>query len=184
MSDGRSDSEIKSRIAQAKSTFQKMKSILTNKHLSIDTRKRVLQCYIEPILMYGCEAWTLNNQMKKKVEATEMWFYRRMLRISWTDRKTNVEVLKEADTKRLLINKIRKRQAQFFGHFMRKESLEHRVTTAKIDGKRSRGRQREKITDSLAAWMEVKSTTELLRVTQDRDVWKDVIANASQQGTR
>lgn len=182
-SDGRSDSEIKSRIAQAKSAFQRMKSVLTNKHLSIDTRKRVLQCYIEPILMYGCEAWTMNNQMKKKVEATEMWFYRRMLRIPWTDRKTNGDVLKEADTKRMLINKIRKRQANFFGHFMRKESLEHRITTAKIDGKRSRGRQREKITDSLAAWIDVRSTMEMLRTTQDRDVWKDVIANAAQQGT-
>ena len=108
-SDGRNSKELSSRIGQAKMCFQKMKSILSNTQLSIDTRKRTLQCYIEPILMYGCEAWTINKQIEKKLEAVEMWFLRRILRIPWTARKTNQEVLKEAVTERSLINRIRKR---------------------------------------------------------------------------
>ena len=60
----------------------------------MEVRKRVLSCYIEPILMYGCEAWTINNTIKKSIEATEMWFYRRILRIPWTAKQTNEEVLK------------------------------------------------------------------------------------------
>ncbi|GFS18525.1 endonuclease-reverse transcriptase [Elysia marginata] len=71
-SDGRSDTEIQARIAQAKTTFQKMKSILTNPYVSIQTRKRVLECYIEPILMYGSEAWIITNKFKKKLEAVEI----------------------------------------------------------------------------------------------------------------
>ncbi|GFS21719.1 endonuclease-reverse transcriptase [Elysia marginata] len=115
LSDGRSDTEIQARIAQAK-TFQKMKSILTNPYVSIRTRKRVLECYIEPILMYGSEAWIITNKFKKKLEAIEMWFLRRMLKIPWTAKKTNERVLQEAQSKRSLLDKIRKRQATFFGH--------------------------------------------------------------------
>ena len=89
-SDGCNNTEIASRIAQAKRN-QRMKSILTNKYISIHTRRifiytrrRALECYIEPILMYGCEGWTISKQLQKKLETAEMWFLRRMLRISWT----------------------------------------------------------------------------------------------------
>ena len=108
--------------------------------LSLEVRKRVLQCYITPLLTYGCESWTINTQENGKLEAIEMWFYRRMLRIPWTARKTNVEVLKESNVKRTLINNIRKRQSSFFGQFMRQGGLENIVTTGKIEGNRDRGR--------------------------------------------
>ncbi|GFS07800.1 endonuclease-reverse transcriptase [Elysia marginata] len=142
-SDGRNNNEIAARIAHAKTSFQKMRAVLTNKHISIQTRKRVLQCYIEPILLYGCEAWTISKQMEAKLEATELWFLRRMLRISWTERKSNETVLIEANSSRSLIKTIRKRQATFLGHVMRREKLEHLITTGKLDGKRGRGKQRE-----------------------------------------
>ncbi|GFO20735.1 RNA-directed DNA polymerase from mobile element jockey [Plakobranchus ocellatus] len=95
--DGKTNREISARTAQAKINFQKMKTILTNKHISIETRKRALQCYTEPVLMYGCEAWTISKQIQNKLEATEMWFLRRMLRIPWTAKKTNERVLNEAN---------------------------------------------------------------------------------------
>uniref|UniRef100_A0A0B7BSZ6 Reverse transcriptase domain-containing protein n=1 Tax=Arion vulgaris TaxID=1028688 RepID=A0A0B7BSZ6_9EUPU len=79
-SDGRCRSEIKSRIGQAKTSFLKMRSIICNKSLSIPIRMRVIQCYIEPILTYGCESWTMNTQIEKSLRATEMWFYRIMRR--------------------------------------------------------------------------------------------------------
>ena len=94
--DGRGHSEVNTRIAQAKIVFQKMKSILTNKNMSTATRQRVLQCYVEPILMYGCETWTITKPLQKKIEAVEIWFWRRMLKIPWAAMRTNVEVMKEA----------------------------------------------------------------------------------------
>ncbi|GFO46620.1 endonuclease-reverse transcriptase [Plakobranchus ocellatus] len=167
-SDGRNNSEVASRIAQAKTNFQKMKTVLTNKNISIQTRRRALECYIEPILMYGCEAWTISKQTQKKLEATEMWFLRRMLRISWTAKKTNDTVLEEAHTTRLLISKIRKRQATFFGHVMRREKLENLVTTGMLEGKRSRGKQREKLIEGLTDWLKAGKSLEAIEATKDK----------------
>ena len=77
-----------------------MKNILTNRSLLMEVRKRVLSCYIEPILMYVCGAWTINNTIKKSIEATEMCFFRRILRMLWTDKQTNEEVLKRANDRK------------------------------------------------------------------------------------
>ena len=90
-------------------TFQKMKTVLTNSHISIHTRKRILE--FEPILMYGCEAWTISKQAQKKLEAVEMWFLRRRMKI-WMAKKSNDTVLKEAHTSRALVNKIRTRHLE------------------------------------------------------------------------
>ncbi|GFO06435.1 endonuclease-reverse transcriptase [Plakobranchus ocellatus] len=174
------------RTAQAKINFQKMKTILTNKHISIETRKRALQCYIEPVLMYGCGAWTISKQIQNKLEATEMWFLRRMLRIPWTAKKTNERVLNEANKRRSMVRTIiiiRKRQATFLGHVMRRGKLEHLVTTGKFEGKRSRGRQREKIMDRLATWLGPGKVSDILAAVKDRDLWRDIIVNAYKQGT-
>ncbi|GFO48432.1 RNA-directed DNA polymerase from mobile element jockey [Plakobranchus ocellatus] len=91
-----------------------MKTILTNKHISIETRKRALMCCIEPVLMYGCEAWTISKQIQNKLEATEMWFLRRMLRIPWTAKKTNEKVLNEANKRRSLVRNIRNVEPSFW----------------------------------------------------------------------
>ncbi|GFN90513.1 endonuclease-reverse transcriptase [Plakobranchus ocellatus] len=176
---GKTSREISARTAQAKINFQKMKTILTNKHISIETRKRALQCYIEHVLMYGCAAWTTSKQIQNKLETTEMWFLRRMLRIPWTAKKTNERVLKEAYKRR----SIRKRQATFLGHVMRRGKLEHLVTTGKFEGKRSRGRQWEKIMDGLATWLGPGKVSDTLAAVKDRDLWRDMIANAYKQGT-
>ncbi|GFN92238.1 endonuclease-reverse transcriptase [Plakobranchus ocellatus] len=181
-SGGKTNREISARTALAKINFQKIKTILTNEHISMETRKRALQCYIEPVLMYGCEAWTISKQIQNKLEATEMLFFKRMLRIPWTAKKTNERVLNEAN-KRSLVRTIRKRQATFLGHVMRRGKLEHLVTTGKFEGKRSRGRQREKIMDGLATWLGPGKVSDILAAVKDRDLWRDMIANAYKQGT-
>ena len=160
-----------------------MKNTLCVNSLPMTLRKRVLQCYIEPILMYGSESWTLNKQSIRSLEATEMWFYRRMLRIPWTAKKTNVEVLNQACTQRNLIKRIRIRQSRFFGHIMRREGLEHLVTTGKIQGRRDRGREREKMLDGLTSWFDKISTSELITCTKQRELWRDMIAYAGRHVT-
>ena len=135
-------------------------------------------CFIFFLLLF-----LLIVYIQKKLEAVEMWFLRRMLRIPWTAKKSNETVLKEADSKRSLVNKIRKRQSSFIGHVMRREKMEHLVTTGMLEGKRSRGRQREKVLDSLASWLRATDVMEMLKATKDRDVWRDMIANAMKHGT-
>ena len=175
---------LQNNIALHITTFHKMKHILTNINLSLETRKRVLKSYIEPILVYGCEAWTISRQLERTIEATEMWFIRRMLRIPWTTRKTNEDVLTEANHNRQLITNIRRRQAKFIGHIMRKGEMEHTVTTGKLNGERARGRQREKIMDNLTTWLGTVRATDTIIATQNRVKWRSMITHASRQGTR
>ncbi|GFR72916.1 endonuclease-reverse transcriptase [Elysia marginata] len=93
-----------------------------------------------------------------------------MLRISWTERKSNDTVIIEANSRRSLIKTIRKRQATFLGHVMRREKLEHLITTGKLDGKRGRGKQREKMMDGLKRWLGSGSSTETIETFSTRTV--------------
>ena len=112
-----------------------------------------------------------------------MWFLKRILRIPWTVKKTNEMVLKEAETNRSLMQKIRKQSATFFGHVMRRECLEHFLTTGKLDRKRSKGRQRKKKLDSLKSWLGARRVTDMMSAARDHKAWKDMIANGMRPGT-
>ena len=151
--DGNCDTEIQRRFGIAKGAFQKLSKVLTNRTMTIKTRKRVLDCYLMTNLLYASECWTISAHMRSKLEAAEMWFYRRMLKIPWTDHVTNEEVLKKIGTKRKLLTSVRKRLLEFLGHVMRKESLENLTLTGHIEGKKSRGRPRIKYLNSLSTWM-------------------------------
>ncbi|GFN86940.1 hypothetical protein PoB_001344600 [Plakobranchus ocellatus] len=98
-------------------------------------------------------------------------------------RKTNERVLNEANKRRSLVRTIRKRVATFLGHVMIRGKLEHLVTTGKFEGKRSSGRQREKIMDGLAIWLGPGKVSNILAAVKDRNLWRDMIANAYKQGT-
>ena len=106
-----------------------------------------------------------------------------MLKIPWTAKRTNVEVMEEAGLTRSLVNRIRKQQATFVGHILRRKGLEHLVITGKMEGRRGRGSQGEQMIDSLAAWMDIDKTASAILAAKDRAVWKDMIANALRQGT-
>jgi len=88
ITNGKSDNEILKRIGIAKARFGKMKCILTSQHLDPKTRMRMVKCYVHSALLYGSETWTINKKMEDKICAFEMWTYRRMAKVSWTERKT------------------------------------------------------------------------------------------------
>ena len=150
---GKCDPEIKRRIALAKDEFQRLEHILRNRKISMETKKRVLECYVISTLTYGCECWTISAQMEERLKAAEMWFLRRMLRISYIDHVTNETVLIRANTTRKLMKIIRRRQLEFLGHVMRKEGMEDLILNGKIQGTRSRGRPRQTYMESLCNWM-------------------------------
>ena len=148
-SDGKCITEIKKRIATAKDAFQKLSLILKNRNISMTIKFRVLKTYVWSTLTYGCECWTIASDIEKKIEAAEMWFIRRMLRISWTEKKPNVNVLREGNVQRSLLKTIRKRQMEFLGPVCRRRGLEFLSLTGKVEGKRDRGKQRITFLDSL-----------------------------------
>jgi len=184
--DAKCDTEIKKRIAMAKDTFTKMKSVFTNRNISLPTKLNTLKAYVWTVLLYGCDCWTLTRNIEKRLEAAEMWFIRRILKISWMERKSNEEVLAMSGYKRTLLTTIRKRQLKFFGHLNRADGLEKRLLCGKISGVRSRGKQRMKYTDSLNNFTTKKqsSINDLIRKASDRDEWKSMIADVcSRPGT-
>ena len=89
--DGRSDIEIKRRIEIARNAFINMSRMLTSREISVETRKRLVKCYIWSKILYGVETWTISKNMVKKIDALEMWIYRRMLRMQWAAFKANEE---------------------------------------------------------------------------------------------
>ena len=148
----------------------------------------MLKTYVWSVLVYGCECWTLNKDTVKKLEAVEMWFIRRMMRISWMEKRSNESILKDANVERSLIKTVRQRQLQFLGHICRQKGLEYLSITGKIEGKRSRGRQRITFIESLGSWLTENgnntNNNSLLQLAEDRFEWKVMIANVcSRQGT-
>ena len=139
----------------------------------------MVKTFVWSVLMYGCETWTISRAMEKRLEAAEMWIWRKVLGISWIDRVSNVQVLERVNTVRELLRKVRERQLQFLGHVMRGGKLENLCLTGRIEGRRARGRQRETYLDGLKRVTgEEFSGVELLRKTDNREEWRSMIANA------
>ena len=177
--------EIKCRIEQARTSFRKMQKVLTNRELKITLRIRLLRCYVFSILFYGMEAWTLTETMCKRIEAFEMWAYRRMLRISWMDRVTNQAVMQRLNKEREVLNTIKRRKLEYFAHVIRnpKHDTLHVIIQGKIEGKRGPGRRKTSWLPNLHQWYGV-STTTLFRSAVDKVKIMRLIANVlGGQGT-
>ena len=116
---------------------------------------------------------------EKKIKAVEMWCYRRMLKLSWTQRKTNKEVLEMASAERNMITTIRSRQMRFLGHIMRRGELEDLSITGKLNGKRPRGRPRFTYTEQIRKLInedhQVMAANDILHATRDRTYWKTIM---------
>ncbi len=168
--DGRCEKEVRRRIGIAKSAYRSMEKVLKSRSIDIKVRVRTMKCYVWSTLMYGCETWTLSDAMIKLLESAEVWFLRRMLRIAWTDKITNVEVFQRAKVRKELMKDIVRRQMSFLGHTLRKDELENLVVTGYIEGKRARGRQRETYLTYLNK-MKKRTPTELIHMARDRTVW-------------
>ena len=130
----------------AKAAFWQNKEV-TRRNVIFGTKKKIIDCYVFSVLNYGCEGWTWNkeeNEMSKKMNASEMWSYKRMLKICWKDRITNVEVLQRMHTSLHFMNNIKKRKLEYAEHVMRGSSGETHLYNleGKIYGKKPRGRPR------------------------------------------
>ena len=177
--DARCETEVKRRIGIAKKTFNDMRNLLTNRKLSVKTRKNIMKTYIWSTLLYGVESWTLSLGLRRRLEAIEMWLWRRMMKVPWTARRTNEAVLNMVGEGRQLLRTVRKRQLKFLGHCMRREGLENLALTGMVEGRRGRGRPREKYLDSLVKMTNGRVTTavQLIRATRDRQRWKSMVAD-------
>ena len=131
--DGRCEYGIKNQIEIARSTLIKMRDVLTSRKLHLEISKRLVRCYVLSTFLYASESWTLDRQIKDKINAFEMWIFRRMFRISHLDRKTNLEVLEMVKAKQTLLRTIQERKLQYFGHLIRQKGKQNLLMEGKYE---------------------------------------------------
>ena len=117
--DGKCSKYINARISQAKQNMVHLNNIWKDHSLPLQLKLKILKCLICPVMMYGCAAWTLIKADKKKIEAAEMWFYRRLLRVKWTEKRTNQSVLKEIGSPKQMLETINVRKLKYVAHIHR-----------------------------------------------------------------
>ena len=153
-----------------------MSNVLTARNISNQTKLRLIKCYRWSTLMYGCETWTISQAMKKQLEAAEIWFLRRTMKISWIKEVTNKNALRRTQTERQLMKQIAKRQCSFLRHVLRKRGIEYQVATGKVEGKRDRGRQRQ----IFLGWIDKclgRRGVDIIRLVENKTLCHAVTAN-------
>ena len=150
-----------------------MYRILASKKISMNLRHRLLVCYVFSVILYGCETWTLTKALIDKLEACEMWFLRRMGKISWKQKIRNEDVLKQLEIKKSLLSTIKERKLKFFGHTKRHDSIMKNILEGKLQGKRPRGRPRAQWCDNIKEWTGF-SMAESTRLARQREEWRRI----------
>ena len=139
--DGDGSHEIKRRLLLRRKAMTKLDSILKSRDIILLTKVHLIKAMAFPVVMYGCESWTLKKDERQRNNAFELWYWRRLLRVPWTARRSNQSILKEISPEYSLEGLILKLKLQYFGHLMRRtDSLEKTLMLGKIEGGRRRGR--------------------------------------------
>ena len=144
--DGDCSHEIKRRLLLGRKVMTNLDSIFKSRDITLPTKVRLVKAVVLPVVMYGCESWTVKKAECRRIDAFELWCWRRLLRVTWTARRSNQSILKEIGPGCSLEGLMLKLKPQYFGHLMRRaHSLEKTLMLGKIEGRRRRGRSEDEM---------------------------------------
>ena len=158
-------------------------SIFKSRDITLPTKVRLVKAMVFPVVIYGWESWTVKKAECQRIDAFELWCWRRLLCVPWTARRSNKSILKEISPGISLEGMMLKLKVQYFGHLMRRaDSLENTLMLGGIGGRRSRGRQRMKWLDGITDLMGM-SLSELRELVMDREAWHAAIHGVTKNRT-